>query len=103
MADDWFDGYAGGDFLPGVSDALRAEIDAVGETVAYCQGYADGVGLAAAKVRDAEWRGWSEGFADACRALDEPTGPCVPRTPVRRRPMYGAGLRTGVRSQGGQP
>lgn len=88
MSDDWFDGYAAGDFLPEVPD-LRAQIDAVGEMAVYAQGYVDGVGLAAAKLRDERWNGWAEGFADACRATDTTPGPHAPRNAVRPRPLYG--------------
>lgn len=88
MIGDWFDAVAAGDFLPEVSDALRAEIDAAGETVAYAQGYADGVGLAVERIRAARWSGYAEGVADASAPLDGAAGPCL--APLTRpRPMHG--------------
>lgn len=98
MSADWFDGYAAGDFLPGVPDAVRAEIDAAGETVAYCQGYTDGVDQAAAKLRNERWEGYFEAMADV--AASERMGPCPIERVVRHRPLHGAGLRTRVRNSG---
>lgn len=84
MRDAWFDEYAGGAFLP---EPLERAVST------YVEGYADGVGRAAEQLREAEMRGWAEGFADACRATSDAAGPCQAPRAVRPRPLYGRGVR----------